>query len=237
MSTLLRALIRAQQPYQAQYITGMGLPTPWLEQKNFCHVSWLLAPLALLLGAATNYGWHLIHLHPIKEEVEVKKIITPAFVRIEPVPRITRPLPPAFPESIDKGHVIKVRKIKINNRSSSSKVLPTLAEQLQEALNETPLREESNYQSSITPSTKLMALLNAPFSIKEKVPDLNYESHIFSSNNAKRIVILNGNTFREGNEIAPGVFLSDIKQQYIVLDINGQYFTIKALQDWHKARL
>ncbi|WP_204382057.1 type II secretion system assembly factor GspB, partial [Aeromonas veronii] len=61
---------------------------------------------------------------------------------------------------------------------------------------------------------------------------LSYGSHVFSSNPAKRAVVLNGREYREGSEIAPGVVLATIDQQYIVLQVAGQNVTLKALQDW-----
>ncbi|MGL5773839.1 MAG: general secretion pathway protein GspB, partial [Aeromonas veronii] len=45
-------------------------------------------------------------------------------------------------------------------------------------------------------------------------------------------VVLNGREYREGSEIAPGVVLTTIDQQYIVLQVGGQSVTLKALQDW-----
>ena len=49
---------------------------------------------------------------------------------------------------------------------------------------------------------------------------------------AKRVVVLNGREYREGSEIAPGVWLTSIEQQSIVLQVAGQSVALKALQDW-----
>ncbi|MCF3097628.1 general secretion pathway protein GspB, partial [Aeromonas australiensis] len=101
MSTLLKALHRAQQPQLSTHIPAMGLPMPREEERSRRRIGWLLAPLALLLGAGANYGWHLIHLRPIEEKVEVKEVITPPFVRVEPKAMVTRPLPPPpLPEPV-----------------------------------------------------------------------------------------------------------------------------------------
>ena len=64
------------------------------------------------------------------------------------------------------------------------------------------------------------------------IPALSYGSHVFSSNPAKRAVMLNGREFREGSEVASGVTLIAIAQDYIILQVAGQNASLKALQDW-----
>ncbi|WP_439844773.1 type II secretion system assembly factor GspB [Aeromonas veronii] len=229
MSTLLKALRRAQQPQLSAHIPAMGLLMPREEERSARRIGWLLAPLALLLGAGANYGWHLIHLRPIEEKVEVKEVITPPFVRVEPKAMVTRPLPPPLPEPVVQPRAVA------KNEGVSQGNTPTLslAEQLMKALNETPLQEapHATGQNNVQPA-QLMALGSAPQSVRQQVPQLSYGSHVFSSNPAKRAVVLNGREYREGSEIAPGVVLATIDQQYIVLQVAGQSLTLKALQDW-----
>lgn len=45
MSTLLKALHRAQQPQQSTHIPAMGLPMPREEARTSRRIGWLLAPL------------------------------------------------------------------------------------------------------------------------------------------------------------------------------------------------
>lgn len=228
MSTLLKALHRAQQPQQSAHIPAMGLPMPREEARTSRRIGWLLAPLALLLGAGANYGWHLIHLRPIEEKVEVKEVITPPFVRVEPRAMVTRPLPPPLPEPVVQPKAVA------RNEAASQGNPPalSLAEQLMRALNETPLQETPNAANQNVQSARVMALASAPQSVRQQVPQLSYGSHVFSSNPAKRVVVLNGREYREGSEIAPGVWLTSIEQQSIVLQVAGQSVALKALQDW-----
>lgn len=225
MSTLLKALHRAQQPQPQTCIPAMGLAMPREEAQTSRRLVWLLTPLALLLGAGANYGWHLIHLRPIEEKVEVKEVVTPPFVRVEPKAMVTRPLPPPLPEPV-------VQQPKVATTSNPAASRPTLAEQLMRALNETPLQQESSTVPQSVQPAQLMPLNVAPLSIRQQVPAFSYGSHVFSSNPAKRAVVLNGREYREGSEIAPGVRLATIAQEYMVLDVGGQSVTLKALQDW-----
>lgn len=223
MSTLLKALRRAEQPAIPAHIPAMGLPLPREEERHPRRIGWLLAPLALLLGAGANYGWHLLHNRPIEEKVEVKEVVRPPFVRVEPKAMITRPLPPPLPEP-----VVQQPRVVAKNSNQA----PSLAEQLLRALNETQLQEHRASGPAVAPS-QLMSLNAAPPAVLQQVPPLMYGSHVFSSNPAKRTVLLNGREYREGSELAPGVRLAAIAQEYIVLDVGGQSVTLKALQDWH----
>ncbi|MGL4250336.1 MAG: type II secretion system assembly factor GspB [Aeromonas sp.] len=228
MSTLLNALRRAQQLPLSPHIPAMGLSIPREEERNPRRIGWLLAPLALLLGAAANYGWHLIHLRPIEEKVEVKEVITPPFVRVEPKAMVTRPLPPPLPKPVVQPRAVA------RNEADSQGNTPSLslAEQLMKALKETPLNETPSPVNQQQQPAQLMALSSALPSVRQQVPQLSYGSHVFSSNPDKRAVVLNGREYREGNEISPGVILAAIDQHYIVLQVGGQSVTLKALQDW-----
>ncbi|WP_281706551.1 type II secretion system assembly factor GspB, partial [Aeromonas taiwanensis] len=104
----------------------------------------------------------------------------------------------------------------------------SLAERLLAALNNTPLVEETAPQTQVS-AMPLSALAPA---LKQQVPPLAYGAHNYSSDPAKRAVVLNGREWHEGSEIAPGVLLAAIAQDYIILQVGGQHASLKALQDW-----
>ena len=100
-----------------------------------------LAPLALVMGAAANYGWHLLNNRPIEKTVEVKEVVTPPFVRVEPRPMITRPLPPPPPEPV------VIPKTDAQAAPAPADSSQGLAERIMNALNSTPLMEETAPQA------------------------------------------------------------------------------------------
>ena len=138
---------------------------------------------------------------------------------------ITRPLPPPLPEPVVAPRPAATPAATTANQGGQS-----LAERLMAALNNTPLVEESAPQAQDQTSAIPLGAL-AP-ALKQQVPSLTYGAHNYSSDPAKRAVVLNGREWREGNEIAPGVILAAIAQDYIVLQVDGQYGSLKALQDW-----
>lgn len=228
MSTLLKALRRADQPQFTPHMPLMGLPVSQEEEPNRRWIWWLLAPLALLMGAGANYGWHLLNNRPIEQQVEVKEVVTPPFVRVEPKPMITRPLPPPLPEPVVQPRLAAAPKATAaagNNGGQS------LAERIMMALNNTPLVEEGAAPQTER-SAGAMPLSALPPALKQQVPPLTYGAHNYSSDPAKRAVVLNGREVREGGEVAPGVTLVAIAQDDIILQVGGQHASLKALQDW-----
>lgn len=223
MSTLLKALRRADQPQFTPHIPAMGLPVSQDEEQPRRWIWWLLAPLALVMGAAANYGWHLLNNRPIEKTVEVKEVVTPPFVRVEPKLMITRPLPPPEPVVTPKVHA--------QPAAAPADSSQGLAERILNALNNTPLQEQGAPQQvpEELHATPLSAL---PQALRQQVPPLAYGTHVFSSNPARRAVTLNGRTYREGSEVAPSVTLLAIAQDYIILQVGGQNASLKALQDW-----
>lgn len=225
MSTLLKALRRADAPQHAPYIPAMGLPVSREEEPNRAWIWWLLAPLAIAMGAAANYGWHLLHNRPIEEQVEVKEIVTAPFMRVEPEAMITRPLPPPLPAPVilPKPTQDPVRQERGNQ---------DLAALLQSALNNVPLEPEPAPMQTQPAASQVVPIAALPPALRQQIPRLAYGAHLYSSNPAKRSVVINGREIREGNEVAPGVMLQAIAQNYIVLGLAGQSVSLKALQDW-----
>lgn len=225
MSTLLKALRRADTPQHAPYIPAMGLPVSREEEPNRAWIWWLLAPLAIAMGAAANYGWHLLHNRPIEEQVEVKEIVTAPFMRVEPEAMITRPLPPPLPEP-----VILPKPAQDPGRQERGN--QDLAALLQSALNNVPLEPEPAPMQTQPAASQVVPIAALTPALRQQIPRLAYGAHLYSSNPAKRSVVINGREIREGNEVAPGVMLQAIAQNYIVLGVAGQSVSLKALQDW-----
>lgn len=225
MSTLLKALRRADAPQHAPYIPAMGLPVSREEEPNRAWIWWLLAPLAIAMGAAANYGWHLLHNRPIEEQVEVKEIVTAPFMRVEPEAMITRPLPPPLPEP-----VILPKPTQDPGRQERGN--QDLAALLQSALNNVPLEPEPAPMQTQPAASQVVPIAALTPALRQQIPRLAYGAHLYSSNPAKRSVVINGREIREGNEVAPGVMLQAIAQNYIVLGVAGQSVSLKALQDW-----
>ncbi len=69
-------------------------------------------------------------------------------------------------------------------------------------------------------------------SLRDQIPTLFYRKHDWSSNPSDSRVNVNGNSYRAGERLAPGLTLLDILPDYILLDYQGQAFRLSALNSW-----
>ncbi|MGY3926061.1 type II secretion system assembly factor GspB [Aeromonas simiae] len=230
MSTLLNALRRAEAPAQAPFIPAMGLssrPEPTTPRWIWP----LLALLAPLLGAGANYGWHWFNNKPIEKKVEVTHKVTPPFVRVEPREMETEPLPPPLPKPEPRQRPAATAQAPSLPGFDLSGVSPELARRFAQAVGNTPQGEPTPRSAPQLDGTPPLAAL--PMAQLQQVPRLSYGSHVYSSNPAKRSVIINGRELHQGSQIAPGVTIVAIEQERLILDIGGQRASLKALQDWN----
>jgi general secretion pathway protein B len=57
-------------------------------------------------------------------------------------------------------------------------------------------------------------------------PKLVLGGGVYSANPAQRMLIVNGQVFNEGSEVAPGVTLEEMKARTVVLRFHGARYTV-----------
>ncbi len=67
---------------------------------------------------------------------------------------------------------------------------------------------------------------------RDSIPTIYYREHDYSSQRGQAAVVLNDGRFREGQQVAPGLRLTEILPGSIVLDYRGQTFRLRALNSW-----
>lgn len=65
-----------------------------------------------------------------------------------------------------------------------------------------------------------------------ELPMLNYSAHVYTTDDSKRSITLNGKRYREGDSPVEGVIIEQIQQDVTVFSVNGEPFILDALQDW-----
>lgn len=78
-------------------------------------------------------------------------------------------------------------------------------------------------------------LVELPLSFQKSVPDLTFNSHIYSSSPASRRVMINNAYLRIGDAFA-GLRVEDITEEGVVLSLNGQRFRVGVVRDWVSPR-
>ncbi|MGL5947592.1 MAG: hypothetical protein ACRCYV_00760 [Aeromonas sp.] len=93
MSSLLHALRRKQVVNQPNGPATAFATTHHSPASTRHRWVWIAVLLALGLGAGGHYAWQQLSHQPIEQKVEVKTVIKPDFIRVEPKALTTRPLP------------------------------------------------------------------------------------------------------------------------------------------------
>lgn len=122
-----------------------------------------------------------------------------------------------------------------------SELSPELASQLRSAIAATgdgetlpQLLQEQRLPSLPKPQEPMAAVSigNLPASVQDRIPALNFQTHIYSSAPNSRWVKVNGSEAYEGDEIAPGVTLRRIDPREVVFDFESYLISMPALSEW-----
>lgn len=84
----------------------------------------------------------------------------------------------------------------------------------------------------IDPYAKLPYLHQLPESFQNRIPTLMYQNHIFSAKASA--VILNGKTYRKGEEVATSLVVEAITEEDLILSYLNKPFRLAALSSWVK---
>ncbi|MGF1757920.1 general secretion pathway protein GspB [Photobacterium sagamiensis] len=121
-----------------------------------------------------------------------------------------------------------------------SELSPELAQQLKSAIAATdaePQQEEAETVNESTTSDHVKALAaitigDLPASVQNRMPKLDFQTHIYSSTANSRWVKVNGREAFEGDELAPGVILRRIDPRQVVFDFESYHIVMPALSEW-----
>lgn len=67
---------------------------------------------------------------------------------------------------------------------------------------------------------------------EDYLPALRYSAHIYASSEDKRTIVINGQSWQEGQSPLPNLVIDQIQQDLTVFSFKGNTFTLAALDDW-----
>ncbi|PSW02634.1 general secretion pathway protein GspB [Photobacterium lipolyticum] len=117
---------------------------------------------------------------------------------------------------------------------------PELALQLKSAIAATdaePEQEQAeivneSVTSDLVKAPAAIAIGDLPASVQNRMPKLDFQTHIYSSTANSRWVKVNGREAFEGDELAPGVVLRRIEPRQVVFDFESYHIVMPALSEW-----
>ncbi len=230
MSLLTSASRQAKRVEQAHFFMPerlhgeQGNKTRWLV--------WLLGlPVCAALGAATNYGWHLLHNEPVVQRVEVPQ---PTELPFKPLNQnyefVTEPLPEAV-EQVDPVDLALVAG-KPAPVAEEADTRSSLEKRFMQAVNETVQSDPPVVRAPATAQSDATPLGALPPRISQQVPTMKYGAHVYSSIPANRTININGRDYHEGDEVVSGVVLLRIGAEASIFRVGSQSFSLNALTDW-----
>jgi len=125
---------------------------------------------------------------------------------------------------------------KVDNKEELdlSQVSPNLAQAFQQAVSETKNNKSSLPQVSVSNAadTTAIPIDELPQSLRNTIPNIAYNSHVYSSDAERRRVKINGLELVEGDNIGDDLELLEITPNSVILRHKGQSFSLEALTDW-----
>lgn len=78
----------------------------------------------------------------------------------------------------------------------------------------------------------LASVVEEESSEEDYLPALRYSAHIYASREDKRTIVINGQSWQEGQSPLPNLVIEQIQQDLTVFSFKGNTFTLAALDDW-----
>lgn len=74
------------------------------------------------------------------------------------------------------------------------------------------------------PAPAVQLIWDLPYSVRRELPELNLTMHVYADHPAGRMAIINGERHGEGDELAEGLVLRQIRSDGLLLEFRGQSF-------------
>ena len=183
-----------------------------------------------MLSAVQVLGAVDYQAYPVRERVDIASVL-------QPKPQVHElPLPP---EPVSGGIANGEQPAQIEpTRMSSEAAQGDKAQRLggsqlqalfKQAVASAELEQNDNTEQTLLEVEPLTQKTKA---FQDEVPNLAFSAHSYSSDPRKRIIRVNGVELREGDWLGPKVQLKAILPNKVVLEMNGESFSLPALTDW-----
>ncbi|GKV79956.1 type II secretion system assembly factor GspB [Pectobacterium versatile] len=114
--------------------------------------------------------------------------------------------------------------------AAQAATLPAAEEQTPATPAVTPHQEAPHTHTPA--SSEKRTTLPLPAISNGEIPPLAYSAHVYTSDEAKRSITLNGLQFREGDSPIEGLTIEQIQQDMTIFSVEGEVFILEALEDW-----
>lgn len=240
MSFILDALKRADAERAQGRVPGLhtqaipaGGPAPALRQSANPYLLLLLGGVVIALLCLALWNW----LKPgfaapaalAAPPVPLATVATPAAAAPPPATPASTPLSaPSAPAtqaspSTPSTNTVSALKIPIAAKTPARPTATAATAERPRERRAQPLVEAPTAPPANNPSPTLNEL---PESVRQALPKLVISGSIYSETAAHRMLIINGQVFREGEKPAPNLTLEQIKPKTAVFNFKGQRYSV-----------
>ena len=144
---------------------------------------------------------------------------------LAPAPVVTPPMPvaiaPTLPVPASRPSIAAVPQASPAPASAVKDAMPA-----RPPARPTARREPPATAPAAPPDDRIYTQAELPDAIRRELPRIAYGGGSYSADKASRIAFLNGQVFHEGDTVAPGLVLKQIKQKGAVLAYKGYRFEL-----------
>lgn len=207
MSYILDALKKSDQ--ERQQGAGPSLQTIHRPHANAVDRRWLYVLLvllvALLLAVGIGGSWFWFKLNsPNEERANAQQSLPEKPVAAAPVT--------AVPVNSQPSSAVSLQ-------SSTDSALP------KESLPKDVSAQQVE-QQVVVPFSEL------PLNVRNAIPAMTFSFHVYSSNPARRTIIINGRRVKQGAAIDNGLLLEEITSNGVIFRWQEHHFSIPVVEDW-----
>ena len=244
MSYILDALKRADAQRARGSVPGLNaqpLAKPHAHQHEASRKSGLWLGLALMLALLAALGWWLFA--PAKQPANIATA-SPPLAAMPPakagplvVPPSVEPAQPTKP-SVQTGGAIPSTVAAVPRVAASNAPMPatpaTSSAAVPPASGASPASAPPSSTAPAAPQPpartpsdpRIYAINDLPEEIRRNLPKTAVNGHVYSTNPAQRMLIVNGQVFTEGSSVAPDLTLETIGPSSAVLRHRGYRYAL-----------
>ena len=180
------------------------------------------AVIVLCLALAAVLGWLFLGGSEPPAKPAVQPVATaPAIVAPPPVAAPVLPSPPPVASAAAPSPAVVAR----------APSAPVAAAPAPRPAPRPVRREPTTTSPAATPGVpaaedRIYSMAELPDAIRRELPKIAYGGGSYSPDKASRLAFLNGQVFREGDTIAPGLVLKQVRQKGAILAYKGYRFEI-----------
>lgn len=96
----------------------------------------------------------------------------------------------------------------------------------------TESKQETIVEKDISTTADIASIFELERSVQNQIPVINYDAHIYASDQRSGFVILNGVKRRVGEKMRNGIYVERIDKNHLVLSYQGIIFSLQSMQNW-----